>query len=150
MRKIARFIATGAYVGYSPLAPGTFGTVWGILIAYFTSPLSLTAQALVIFGVFLASVLTADIASKDAEIKDPGFIVCDEITGALAGFFLIPFTAFNAILVFLLFRFFDILKPYPIGLIDKGLGGGLGIVLDDLVAGVFTCVLAHLIIMVAF
>lgn len=78
--------------------------------------------------------------------KDPSSVVCDEISGILVSIFLIPFSAFNAILVFILFRFFDILKPYPIRLMERKIKGGPGIVLDDIMAGVYANISAHLVL----
>lgn len=143
---IARFVATGAFAGYSPLMPGTFGTLWGIAIAYFASALSPFGQIILILAVTGTAILTAGVTAREAGKKDPSSIVCDEIAGTLVGFFMVPFTVFNALLVFIFFRFFDILKPGPIGSIDKRVGGGLGIVLDDVVAGAFTAIAVHSIL----
>lgn len=142
----ARFVATGAFVGNSPYMPGTFGTLWGIAIAWFTSCLSPIWQIMTILLVTAVAIITAGVTAREAGIKDPSSIVCDEIAGALVGFFMVPFTIFNALLVFIIFRFFDILKPWPINLIDKRVEGGTGIVLDDLVAGLFTAVIVHSIL----
>lgn len=142
----ARFVATGAYVGNSPYMPGTLGTLWGIAIAYRTACLSPLWQIMIILAVTAVAIITAGITAKEAGTKDPSSIVCDEIAGTLVGFFMVPFTFFNALLVFIIFRFFDILKPYPIGLIDKRVEGGLGIVLDDIVAGLFTAIIVHSIL----
>jgi phosphatidylglycerophosphatase A len=78
--------------------------------------------------------------------KDPAPIVCDEVIGFAFAAYLLPFTPANIILIFILFRFFDILKPYPAGLIDSRLEGGAGIVLDDVVAGVYANAAAHIIL----
>lgn len=142
----ARFVATGAFVGNSPYMPGTFGTLWGIAIAYFTSCLSPLWQITIILLVTAVAIITAGVTAREAGSKDPSSIVCDEIAGALAGFFMVPFTIFNALLVFIIFRFFDILKPWPIDLIDQKVEGGTGIVLDDIVAGLFTAVIVHSIL----
>ncbi|GMR04300.1 MAG: phosphatidylglycerophosphatase A [Thermodesulfobacteriota bacterium] len=133
---VITFLATGAYVGFSPVMPGTIGTLWGILIAYLTRGAGPYIQAALIIVVFIASVYVSSRAVKIFRSPDPGSVVCDEVAGVLVAFFLIPFTAFNAILVFILFRFFDILKPPPISTIEKGFKGGLGVVLDDIAAGV--------------
>ncbi len=145
-RPIIRFLATGAYTGYSPVMPGTAGTLWGVLIAYLISGTGAHIQALVIIAVFAVSIYLAGEASRLFGKKDPSQITCDEISGVLFAFFLIPFTAFNAILVFLLFRFFDILKPYPAGLIDSKVGGGLGVVLDDTAAGIYANISAQIVL----
>ncbi|MBI5888394.1 MAG: phosphatidylglycerophosphatase A [Deltaproteobacteria bacterium] len=148
MKKIVTFIATGAWFGYSPYAPGTVGTLWGATIVFLTASWPLYAKAATIAASFAVSVIAAGQAEKFFAGKDPSQIVCDEVCGFLAAFFLIPFTVFNLILVFILFRFFDIVKPYPINSIDKRLGGGLGITLDDVMAGVYANLTAHMIITV--
>jgi phosphatidylglycerophosphatase A len=143
-RPIITFLATGAYSGYSPVMPGTVGTLWGVLIAYLISGAGPPVQALVIIAVFAASIYLSGEASRIFGEKDPSRITCDEVSGVLFAFFLIPFTAFNAILVFLLFRFFDIVKPYPAGMIDAKVGGGLGVVLDDTAAGIYANISAQI------
>ncbi len=149
MRKsIIIFLATATYTGYFPAMPGTVGTLWGVIIAFFAAFFNFSPylQALTIVAVFLASVFLAGEAAKIFGGKDPKSIVCDEVCGFLVSIFLVPFTFFNVILVFILFRIFDILKPCPIGLIDRKVKGGLGIVLDDVAAGVYANIGAHIII----
>lgn len=150
MRKsLIIFLSTGAYAGCSPVVPGTVGTLWGVVIAYFTAGLTPYAQAAVIAGICVASIFVASEGVKVFNIKDPPGIVCDEICGFLVSMFLIPLTIFNAILVFLLFRFFDILKPYPVNLIDRRLEGGAGVVLDDVAAGIYANAAARVVIWLA-
>ncbi|MBI5642467.1 MAG: phosphatidylglycerophosphatase A [Deltaproteobacteria bacterium] len=143
---ISKFLATGAYIGYIPFAPGTFGTLWGVLIAYCLAGASTPVYAATVFAVSIVSIYAAEETCRITGKKDPGSIVCDEISGVLVSFFLIPFTLLNAILVFILFRFFDILKPYPAGHLDKNIKGGLGVVADDLAAGVYANISAHIVI----
>ncbi len=145
-KAITIFIATAAYTGYSPVMPGTVGTLWGIVIAYLEASRPVYAQVLVIAVVFAISVFFAGEAAGIFGTKDPKNVVCDEVCGFLVSIFLINFTFLNVILVFLLFRFFDILKPYPVGLIDKKVTGGFGIVLDDVAAGIYANICAHIIL----
>jgi phosphatidylglycerophosphatase A len=145
-KAITIFIATGVYTGYSPVMPGTVGTLWGILIAYLEASRPIYTQALVIALVLPVSVFFAGKAALLLGGDDPKNVVCDEVCGFLVSIFLIKFTFLNAILVFLLFRFFDILKPYPVGLIDRKVRGGLGIVLDDVAAGIYANICAHIIL----
>lgn len=140
------FLATGAYTGYSPIMPGTAGTVWGVAIAYFISGAAWEAQALLTALITLASMVLAGQMVRHTGTSDPAIVVIDEVAGFLVSIFLIPFTAFNVILVFILFRFFDILKPYPAGFIDRTVEGGPGVVLDDVAAGVYANISAHLLI----
>ena len=145
-RAIITFFSTGAYTGYSPVMPGTAGTVWGVIIAYLISGATGLSQALITASITLISVPLAGETVRYTGKSDPAIIVIDEVSGFLISIFLIPFTAFNVILVFILFRFFDILKPYPAGLIDRAVGGGPGVVLDDVAAGVYANIAAHLLI----
>ena len=144
--KIAAFLATGAYIGRIPVMPGTFGTLWGVPLAWAMSGLSLSHQAILIPAFTLVSMPIAGLAARRSGKHDHPSIVIDEICGYLIGIFLLPFTAFNAILVFILFRFFDIVKPWPASLFDRKVKGGAGVVLDDVAAGVYANVAAHLVI----
>ncbi len=141
--KAAVFIATGCYAGFAPKAPGTIGSILGLpvsfLLARTACPVMITAIVLLI----MLSVWTAGIAEKKLGSKDPGCIVIDEIAGmtiALAG---IPFQAGPVFLAFIFFRFFDILKPYPISALERKLSGGVGIVADDLAAGLLANLLVR-------
>ncbi len=144
--KVLFFIATGAYLGLSPRAPGTAGTLAGVLIAWLEAGTGTALHALVLAGVTIVSIYAAGSTAARLNKKDPGAIVCDEVSGFLMASFLIPFNLLNAIMVFILFRIFDILKPYPVSLIDRGLGGGAGIVLDDTAAGIYANISAHMIL----
>ena len=143
--KLALFFATGSYFGYAPFAPGTVGSLWGIPLAFLVAEAGPIAGAIIIVIVTLAAIPIATKASKILNKKDPGSIVCDEIAGFAVAAFLVPFTATNMILVFILFRIFDILKPPPIRLIEK-LPDGTGIVMDDIAAGLYTNICVQLII----
>src|SRR3972149_336134 len=145
-RTITTFLATGTYAGYSPVMPGTLGTFWGVLLAWLVSGLPVYLEVIAIVAVFAASVVISSEALKVFGGSDPSEIVVDEICGTLVALFLIPINFFNVILVFLLFRFFDILKPYPVSAIDRGVAGGFGVVLDDVAAGVYANVFARFII----
>jgi phosphatidylglycerophosphatase A len=145
-RPLIIFLATGTYGGYSPVAPGTVGTLWGVVVYFFISTLKPPEGALILAAGMALSIYLASEARRILGGKDPAPIVCDEIIGFCVAAFLLPFTLFNLILVFIIFRFFDILKPFPAGLIDRRLEGGTGIVLDDVVAGIYTNVTAQIII----
>ncbi|MFQ5354419.1 MAG: phosphatidylglycerophosphatase A [Thermodesulfobacteriota bacterium] len=146
-KKAVVFLATGTYLGLIPFAPGTFGTLWGVIIAFFFRETGVAAHGAVIAAVTVVSIFISGEAVKIFGTKDPSEVVCDEVAGFLAAFFLIPFTLFNAILVFILFRFFDIVKPYPVSYIDRTLPGGAGIVLDDIMAGIYANIAAHIILL---
>ena len=133
----AIFLATGFYLGYSPFAPGTMGTLLGVPIGFFFSKLTIINQLLLFFICFFIFSFIAGKAEEVFNKKDAGQIVCDEALGFVVSMFLIPYTIFNIIIVFFLFRFFDILKPFPIRIIDQKIKNGYGIVLDDILAGVY-------------
>ena len=133
--RIVIFLATGCYAGKLPMAPGTFGSLAALplcwLLAQLGRPAALSATVLVI----AAAVWLAGTAERLLQQRDPGSIVIDEIAGMLVTFSGLPFTAFTAAAGFVLFRVLDIAKPFPIGWVEKRLDGGLGIVMDDLIAG---------------
>ena len=139
------FLATGAYSGHSPFAPGTVGSLWGLPLAALLWWLPPAAgAALLAFGLLGAIV----IASEGAKIlgkKDPGTIVCDEIIGFGFAVYLVPPAGASLILAFILFRFFDILKPPPVSWIER-IPGGTGIVLDDIAAGIYANIATQLIV----
>ncbi|MBE9531176.1 MAG: phosphatidylglycerophosphatase A [Proteobacteria bacterium] len=144
-KKIINFLATGAHIGDLPKMPGTFGTLWGIPVVFILScyPPYIYVAATIVF--FIAASFISGEAERNYNQSDPGRIIIDEVVGITIAFFLIPFTLVNVIIVFLLFRFFDILKPFPIKQLDKRVKGGFGIVLDDAVAGIFANIVMHLI-----
>ena len=133
---LIKFLATGAYVGLIARAPGTFGTLWGVPAALAMSAVEWPYQIIIIAVAFVMASYIAGKAEKVLGGKDPSSIVIDEVVGYMAAAFLIPFTATNAILIFLLFRFFDIVKPFPIRQMERRIPGGTGVVADDLVAGI--------------
>lgn len=136
---MAIFVATGFGSGFSPVAPGTAGTLVAIPLGYFVT-VSLAAgpalQALVIVGIGALAIWSAGITALRLGRKDPGQIVVDEIAGYFVSLAFLPagWTTLLAALVF--FRFFDIWKPPPCRRAEA-LPGGLGIVADDLLAGVY-------------
>ena len=137
MRRLALWMSTGLGIGYIPLAPGTFGTLWGLLIFYLCRdlPWQLVAGGTLIF--ILWAVYCAHLTEETLGSHDSSVIVLDEVVGYLVTVIAIPFSVKTLVLAFLLFRLFDIVKPYPIRLIDRRWGGGWGVVMDDVLAGVF-------------
>lgn len=135
--KTVIWLATGFYTGNIPRAPGTFGTLPGLLLCFFLARLPLSVSILLILMLIGLAIWIAGEAEKMLGKKDPGCIVIDEIAGMAVTMVAIPFTLQTAISGFVLFRLFDVLKPPPIKTIDKKMHGGVGIVLDDVIAGVF-------------
>ncbi len=132
------FVASGCCAGYIPFAPGTMGSIAALPLPFFLSGINLyyTVPLILIFIIF--SVVIADHAEKILKKKDPGLIVIDEIAGIIITFAGIPLNVWTVIAGFLIFRLFDILKPFPIRLIEKKIPGGAGIVLDDVAAGILS------------
>ncbi len=143
--RVIMFLATGTYTGYFPLAPGTVGTLWGIVAAYGLSMLPLYAAIAVLLSAIALAIPISTQASRVLGKEDPGSVVCDEIVGFMVAAFMVPFTAINIILVFILFRIFDILKPPPVRLLER-LPAGTGIVTDDVAAGIYANIAAQLAI----
>jgi phosphatidylglycerophosphatase A len=137
------FIAQGAYSGKSPFAPGTAGTVVGVLLYLLLAGLSLVAYLAACVLVTVIAIWTAGEAEKLLGKKDPGAVVIDEIAGFLVSMILVPRGWTWIAAGFFLFRFFDVVKPWPLRRLQD-LHGGPGIVLDDIGAGVYTNIMLHL------
>ena len=131
------WIATGFYTGNIPWAPGTFGTLPGLFVCFFLSRMPLAVSILLVAALIGLAIWIAGEAEKMLGQQDPGCIVIDEIAGMAVTLLAIPFSLQTAIAGFLLFRFFDVIKPPPIRTIDRKVHGGVGIVMDDVIAGVF-------------
>lgn len=138
-------MATGFRVGYSPLAPGTLGTLIAIPIYFFLSEITSPLYELTLLTFFFLSSWISGQAEKYFGKSDDQRIVIDEMTGFLITMLWVPKTTLFMVIGFFLFRFFDIFKPFPIRLIDKRLKGGFGVVLDDVVAGVYANIILQVI-----
>jgi phosphatidylglycerophosphatase A len=139
----AHLLAFGFGAGCSPKAPGTMGTLLAIGIYLPLSRLSLTAYLLVLAAVILVGIGLCEKASRDLGVHDHPGIVWDEIAGFLLTMVAAPPAWQWIVAGFLLFRLFDIWKPWPIRWCDKNIEGGFGIMFDDVVAGIFACVALH-------
>jgi len=134
--KIARLIASFFGSGYSPKAPGTMGTLAALPLVYllsFAGPYFYMAFIVVLFPIALWA---AEVFETASGTHDSRQIVIDEVLGILITMTWLPMTWQAIVLGFVLFRVLDILKPFPIGLIDKKVQGGLGVIADDVVAGI--------------
>jgi len=139
-----RFLATFFYLGYSPIAPGTVGTLGGIGLFYLVSDLSLPVYSLFLLGFIIVSIWVSTEASVVFSETDPRQVVVDEVCGYLVTMLLIPSSLINVILGFFLFRFFDVLKPPPVGSAER-LPRGFGIVADDILAGIYSNLILQVI-----
>jgi len=133
-----RFLASGFFSGHIPFAPGTFGTLAAIpLYLLLISVLQGWWYAGAVVALTVAAIWISGLAEKIYARKDPPQVVIDEIAGFMLTMIAVPPSALYIILGFVLFRIFDILKPQPAGWINDHMRGGSGIVLDDIVAGLY-------------
>lgn len=139
------FLALGFGSGLLPKAPGTFGTLAAIPLYLLLSPSSMSIYLAVVIVMSIAGIYICGKAAEDAGVHDHGAIVWDEIVGFLITMFLVPLSWQSVVVGFVLFRIFDIFKPWPISFIDKNVHGGLGIMLDDIIAGFAALVCMHII-----
>ncbi len=138
------FIATGAWTGYLPKAPGTWGSVLGVAIWFGMRNLMLNQYLICVGILFVVGTICAGAAEKIVDRGDPGLVVIDEIVGQLIALIVVPLNPFAVVAAFVLFRLFDILKPFPINWLDQHIHGGLGIMLDDVVAGCYALLVLQL------
>lgn len=131
------FLAFGFGSGLAKKAPGTFGTLAALPIYWLFAQTNIWIYSLLTVIVTVAGIWICDVAAKKLDEHDFGGIVWDEIAGYLITLWLVPCTWQTMVVGFILFRFFDILKPWPISWLDRKIPGGLGIMLDDVLAGVF-------------
>lgn len=142
MRRFILFIASGAYTGYIPVASGTWGTIVAFPLFWWVfDPLWRRDGPGVYLVAYAAAVLGACWIAGRAEgllqEHDSHVIVIDEIVGYLAATLFLAPTWKTTLIAFFLFRLFDVVKPFPAGAIDRSLSGGPGVVLDDVVAGIY-------------
>ena len=140
------FLATGFFVGTVPFAPGTFGSIIGLPLVFLLSRINLLLSVAYILLFILFAIGIASATEKILNQKDPAKIVIDEIAGIMVAFTGLPFNLKTVIAGFVIFRVFDILKPFPIRSLERRVSGGSGVVLDDVLAGVY----ANLILRLAF
>ncbi|MCK9172867.1 MAG: phosphatidylglycerophosphatase A [Desulfuromonas sp.] len=136
-RRLLLSLTSNGGLGYSPWAPGTVGTLAGIPLYYLFAPLP-PLQALLGYGLLVAlACLLAEVAGRFYGQADDGRIVIDELVGYLTTVLLLPFSLEAALLGFVFFRLCDIFKPFPASWFDRRLKNGIGVVFDDIVAGLY-------------
>lgn len=131
-----------------PCAPGTFGSLAGLPLVAVVNYLGVIYAGISLIILIPLAVWSSGISQKLLERVDPPEVVIDEVAGLLVTIFLLPLSWVSLSLGLILFRVFDILKPFPIRMLDQKVKGGLGIVLDDLVAGVYAGLCARAVLMV--
>jgi phosphatidylglycerophosphatase A len=146
MRRFVILFATWWGTGYSPIASGTVGTLAAIPLYLLLVRLSTLYYILLLIPLILFSCWVSGRAETIFNEKDSGKIVIDEVVGYLITMAGVPISWGSVILGFFLFRFFDIVKVSPANIIDRNLKNGWGVVLDDVVAGIYACVMLHLLL----
>ena len=145
MIRLAVFLATVAYCGYFPIAPGTVGSAAGLvvyLLVWWAH--SRAFEAALIVAIFLVGTWAASHAERFFGAIDPGPVVIDEVLGQLVTLAFIPVGVPAALTGFVLFRIFDVIKPYPANRLER-FHGGLGIMADDAMAGVYANIVLRLL-----
>jgi phosphatidylglycerophosphatase A len=146
LKSVIQIIATGFGTGYSPVAPGSVGTLVGIPVYLLLAGYSWPFHLLGIVVLSWLAVYTAGVAETAFGQKDPGMIVIDEIAGFQLALFMITPTLWHVVGGYVLFRIFDIVKVFPANICDAKLPGGYGIVADDIVAGIYANIVLQLAI----
>jgi len=134
--KVALILSTWFSIGLFPVAPGTLGTLGAIPFIILLIDLGVLYKSLILVIFVAIAVWVSGRAQDLLKDHDPSAVVIDEVAGFFLTMFFLPFSCLNLALGFIMFRFFDILKPYPIKRLER-LKGGFGIVMDDLLAGLY-------------
>lgn len=144
---IALFLATGCKSGYSPIVPGTAGSLAALLPCGLLSLMPISASVMVLMAFIVLAVWAAELSERIVGEKDPGCIVIDEIAGMMITLIGIHFTWQSALAGFLIFRIMDIFKPFPIRYLERTIPGGAGIVMDDVAAGIGAHIVLRLLLL---
>lgn len=140
------FLALGYGTGLAPFMPGTFGTFAALPFLLLFPYINVVMQVILTILVCVIGIWLCDKTAKDMQVHDHSAIVWDEVAGMMITMLAVPITVTHLIVGFLLFRFFDIVKPWPIRYLDKHVHGGFGIMVDDILAGVFSLGVLHTLI----
>ena len=142
---LVKATSTVFFIGYLPLVPGTFGSIAGVGLFYLLKGATSLTYFLFISGIIALGLMTSGQMEKLLNKKDPGCIVIDEVAGMLIALSFMPYDFRIVFLAFLVFRILDTLKPYPAGRFQY-LRGSLGVMTDDLIAGVYTQIVLLLVL----
>lgn len=148
MRQIILFLASGAGSGYIPFAPGTWGSAVGLLVYWLLLRLPQWPLAVTVAAVVFLSCWIAGLAEELLAAKDPQVIVIDEVAGMLVALMFLPASGRVVLAAFVLFRLFDIWKPFPARWIQENLPGGWGVVGDDVMAGIYANLVLQIVLRV--
>ena len=138
------FLAFGFGTGLAPFAPGTFGSIPGVILFWLTLDFGLYVQLGIAVAIALAGIWICGESARRIGVHDNGGIVWDEIVGMYVTLLVAPVTVVGFVLAFVFFRIMDIVKPWPIRDLDHSIHGGLGIMLDDLAAALYAALLLGL------
>ena len=138
------WLAYGFGLGMGPGAPGTIGTLMAIPLLWVMAGLSPGVYAGIVVVMWIAGVFICGTTARDVSAIDPGFIVYDEIVGFLVAMYMLPFDWRWILAGFIIFRGFDVIKPFPVGWVEDKLGLGSGIMADDVIAGLYTLAILHI------
>lgn len=141
LRHPVHFLSLGFGSGLFPVAPGTMGTLAAIPVYLLLAKLDLSAYLIITLLMFAVGIYLCGVTSRELGGNDHPAIVWDEIVGYVITMIAVPPKIGWLFLGFLLFRLFDILKPWPIRVLDRSLKGGIGIMLDDVLAGIFSALI---------
>jgi phosphatidylglycerophosphatase A len=146
---LAKFFSTVFFIGYLPLMPGTFGSIAGVGLFYLIKGSNPATYFLFVFGIIVLGLITSGRTEKLLNKKDPGCIVIDEVAGMLLALSFMPYDLKIIFLGFLIFRILDTLKPYPASRLQN-MHGAIGVIGDDLVAGIYTNIVLQVILKLTF
>lgn len=140
MNQLIMAIATGLYSGKMKKAPGTWGSLAAFVPWFFMKDLPLGSYLLILVAVFVLGFFVSGSAEKILDSPDAGCIVIDEFLGMFITLLAVPASPWACLLGFILFRIFDIFKPFPVSWFDQRIHGGIGIMMDDVVAGIYALI----------
>ncbi len=146
MKNPADFIASFFYVGHSPVMPGTIGALAGLLVYYVVKDNIVLYGFSIVFLFALGAIFSAE-AEKIYKKKDAKAIVIDEVCGMLLTLYLLPYRVMVVIVGFIVYRFFDIVKPPPVRRVER-LVGSWGVMLDDVIAAIYTNIILQVLVRV--
>ena len=145
LKQPVQFLALGFGSGLAPKAPGTFGTLAAIPFFLLLALLTPLSYLIAVVVMSIAGIYICGKAAEDVGVHDHPAIVWDEFVGFFITMFMVPVSWQSVLVGFLLFRLFDIFKPWPISFVDKNMSGGFGIMFDDILAGAFALLIMQLI-----
>ncbi|MDE0920592.1 MAG: phosphatidylglycerophosphatase A [Arenicellales bacterium] len=146
-RSPVRWVAFGLGVGLLPMAPGTFGTLLAVPLVLLLAFLDPWLYAIVCVALVGMAIMVADRVEHQLGQEDPGVIVIDEVAGFVVAMAFLPAKLWVVVIAFAIFRVLDIFKPPPIDWIERRFKGGVAIVADDVVAGLLTNAVVHLLLL---